>query len=110
LKTWKLRELQGYVDANYAGDLDQRRFTTGFVFTVGECVISWKAELQDTVALSMKEAEYMVTVKVLKEALWLRGLVETFGIIQDLVRVHCDRVLFILRRITNITREQSTLM
>ena len=60
------------------------------MFTVAECVISWKAELQDTVALSMKEAEYMVTVKVLKEALWSRGLVETFNIIQDSVRVHCD--------------------
>jgi len=45
LKTGKLRVLQGYVDVDYAGDLDQRRFTTGYVFTVAECVISWKAEL-----------------------------------------------------------------
>ena len=45
LKTGKLRLLQGYVDADYAGDLDQQRFTMGYVFTVVECVISWKAEL-----------------------------------------------------------------
>jgi len=32
----------------------------------------------------------MVVVEASKEALWLRGLVETFSIIQDLVRVHCD--------------------
>ena len=75
LETGKFRVLQGYVDAYYAGDVDQRRFTTGYVFTVAECVISWKAELQDTVALSMTEAEYMAAVEASKEALWLRGLV-----------------------------------
>jgi len=43
LKTRKPKLLQGYVDANYAGDFDQRRSTTGYVFTVTECVINWKA-------------------------------------------------------------------
>jgi len=45
LKTGKFRLLQGYVDADYAGDLDQQRSTTGYVFTIVECIISWKAEL-----------------------------------------------------------------
>jgi len=81
LKTGKRRELQGYVDADYAGDLDQRRSTTGYVFTVAECAISWKAKLQDTIALSMTEAEYMAAVEASKEALWLRGFVEMFSIL-----------------------------
>jgi len=49
------RVLQSYIDANCARDLDQRRFTIGYVFTVTECVISWKAKLQYTVALSTLE-------------------------------------------------------
>ena len=40
LKTKKFRVLQGYVDANDARDLDQRRSTMGYVFTVAECVKS----------------------------------------------------------------------
>jgi len=60
------------------------------VFTVAKCVISWMAGLQDTVALLTTEAEYITVVKASKEALWLRGLVETFSIIQNSVRVHCD--------------------
>ena len=51
LKTGKPRVLQGYVDADYAGELDQRKSTTDYVFTLAECVISWKTELQDSVAL-----------------------------------------------------------
>jgi len=39
------------------------------------------AELQDTITLSITEAEYMAIVEVPKEALWLRGLFETFSII-----------------------------
>ena len=40
LETGKLRLLQGYVDADYAGDLDQQIFTTGYAFTIVECIIS----------------------------------------------------------------------
>ena len=43
LETGKSRLLQGYVDADYARDLDQQRSTTSYVFTVAGCVINWKA-------------------------------------------------------------------
>jgi len=72
LKTEKPRVLPGYVDTDYAGDLDQRRSTTGYAFTVVKCVISWKAELQATMALSTTETEYITAVETFKEASWLR--------------------------------------
>jgi len=40
LKMGKPRLLQGYVNADYARDLNQRRSTTGYMFTVIKCVIS----------------------------------------------------------------------
>jgi ATP-binding cassette subfamily B (MDR/TAP) protein 1 len=49
----------GYVDSDYAADLDKRRSLTGYVFTVGDCVVSWRATLQPVVAQSTTEAEYM---------------------------------------------------
>ena len=39
------------------------------IFTVAKSVVSWKAELQDTITLSTTEAEYMATVKSYKKAL-----------------------------------------
>src|SRR5207237_9190631 len=65
--------LVGYVDSDYAGDLDKRRSLTGYIFTIGGCAVSWKASLQATVALSTTEAEYMAISKACKEAIWLRG-------------------------------------
>jgi hypothetical protein len=42
--------LVGYVDSDYAADLDKRRSLTGYVFTVGGCAVSWRATLQDVPA------------------------------------------------------------
>ena len=39
------------------------------MFIVAECVISWKTKLQDTISLSMTEAEYLAAVEASKEAL-----------------------------------------
>ena len=39
-------KLQGYVDADFAGDIDSRKSTTGFVFTLSGTAISWASNLQ----------------------------------------------------------------
>jgi hypothetical protein len=48
----------GFVDSNYVGDLDKRRFLIGYVFTLSGCTINWKV-LHSPVALSTTEAEYI---------------------------------------------------
>jgi hypothetical protein len=40
----------GYVDSYFAANLDKRRSLTGYVFTIGGCVVSWRACLQPTIA------------------------------------------------------------
>jgi hypothetical protein len=80
----------GYVDADYARDLDDRRLTTGYVFTLAEGPICWKSMIQSTVAMSTTEAEYMAAAEAVKEALWFTGLVKELGIQQGEVSLHCD--------------------
>ena len=80
----------GFVDSDYAGDLDKRRSTTGYVFTCGGGPISWRSMLQSISALSTTEAEYMALTEAAKEAIWLRGLASDLGLYQSFVTVKCD--------------------
>ena len=82
--------LVGFVDSDYAGDLDKRRSLTGYVFCIGGCAISWKATLQHVVALSTTEAEYMAVTEAIKETLWLRGLFGELTLQQGVTTIFCD--------------------
>ena len=80
----------GFVDYDFVGDFDKRKSLIGYVFTLSDSVINWKATLQSTVALSTTEAEYMATTEAVKETIWLKGLVGDLGLQQDDFVVYCD--------------------
>ena len=60
------------------------------MFTLFGITISWKANQQSLVALSTTEAEYMALAEGVKEAIWLKGMVNELGIAQPCVTIHCD--------------------
>jgi hypothetical protein len=70
--------LVGYCDADYAGDVDKRKSTSGFVFIMNGAAISWASKLQPTVAMSTCEAEFVAAANAAKEALWLKTLLSDF--------------------------------
>jgi hypothetical protein len=82
--------LVGYVDSDYAADLDKRRSLTGYVFTIGRCAVSWKATLQDVPAESTTEAEYMTINEAYKEAVWLKGLFSELCGDDFCIKLFCD--------------------
>jgi hypothetical protein len=67
----RVMDIHGFVDANWAGDLDRRRSTSGYVFNLFGGAISWMRKRQVVVALSTIEVEYMETTHASKEAVWL---------------------------------------
>jgi hypothetical protein len=66
--------LVGYSDADWAGDKDSRKSTSGYVFYLCNCPISWGSKLQPTIALSSTESEYIALTIASQEAIWLRSL------------------------------------
>jgi hypothetical protein len=48
-----------YTDADWAGCIDDRRSTSGAVFYLGECLVSWLSKKQSSVSLSTAEVEYI---------------------------------------------------
>ena len=67
----RVLDIHGFVDADWVGDLDQRRSTSGYVFNLFGDVFSWMSKKQSVVALSTTEAEYMTAIHASKEVVWL---------------------------------------
>lgn len=67
-------EIQGYCDADWAGDEDERKSTTGYVFTLQGGAISWCSKRQPTVAISTTEAEFMSMTAAIQECIWLKKI------------------------------------
>jgi hypothetical protein len=82
--------LIGYCDADFAGDLDTRKSTTGYLFKLNGGAISWSSKRQPTVALSTTEAEFMAAAGGCKEGLWLRKLFDSLDIPLQSVHIYCD--------------------
>ncbi|KAH9647652.1 hypothetical protein KPL70_025267 [Citrus sinensis] len=80
----------GFVDSDFAGDLDRRRSLAGYLYMLDGCLINWKASLQHVVALSTTEVEYTAAAEAVKEALWMKGLIAELGVSQKTVDVFCD--------------------
>lgn len=77
------KKLVGYVDADHAGDVCDRKSYTGFVFTLGGSPISWESRKQTTVSLSSAEAEYVALSEGCRESAFLSALLtELTGIIE----------------------------
>ena len=75
----RLGKACGYTDADYAGCLDTRKSTTGYVFTLASGPISWSSKLQSTVSLSTCEAEYAAVSLAGREAKWIISVLEGIG-------------------------------
>lgn len=83
-------EVRGYVDSDFAGDLDIRKSISRYMFMLDNCLISWKATLQHIVALSSTEAEFVVAIEAVKESMWLKGLLNELWLKQRTMQIFCD--------------------
>lgn len=72
-------KLVAYCDADFASDLNDRRSTTGYCFSLSANgpLISWKSKKQSTVALSTCEAEYMALTVTTQESMYLVQLLDS---------------------------------
>ncbi|KAE8666201.1 Retrovirus-related Pol polyprotein from transposon TNT 1-94 [Hibiscus syriacus] len=83
-------KLTGYVDADLAENVDIRRYTTRYVYTLGGTAVSWVSQLQKIFALSTTEAEYVAVTEASKEMVWLQSFLEELGKKQENNVLYCD--------------------
>lgn len=66
--------ITGFSDADWGGDLDDERSTTGNLFVLAGGTVSWLSKKQVVLVLSSSEAEYVALSLAAQEVVWLQKL------------------------------------
>ncbi|XP_031638169.1 secreted RxLR effector protein 161-like [Contarinia nasturtii] len=83
-------EIHGFVDSDWASDIDKRRSCTGYVFRFSGGAITWNSKRQSTIALSTTEAEYMAATVAAQEAIWLKQFYQEYQRCNQPIMLFCD--------------------
>jgi hypothetical protein len=82
--------LVGYSDADWAGDIDDRKSTSGGCFYMGNNLISWHSRKQNCVSQSTAESEYIAAGSCCTQLLWLSKMFHDYGLENDILTIFCD--------------------
>ena len=87
-------DLRAYTNANWAGNIDDRKSTSGGAHFLGKRLVTWTSKTQSCTSQSTAEAEYVVVAAInCTNILWikklLRGMKEQ---ITEIVILYCDNI------------------
>jgi hypothetical protein len=86
-------EVVGYTDADFAGCVDSRKSTLGYIYTLAGGAISWKSFKQSLVAASMMQAEFVACYEATGQAVWLMNFIPGLKVIDSItepIALYCD--------------------
>jgi len=69
-------EIIAYTDADFGGDLNDRKSTSGRIILMGNSPIFWISKKQTCVATSTAEAKYISTSENIIKILWIRNILK----------------------------------
>jgi hypothetical protein len=98
--TGYLRVLEGYCDANWISDADEIYSTSGYVFSLGGGVVSWKSCKLTILTRSTIEAELTTLDTATVEAEWLRELLMDLPVVEkpiSIISMNCDNQTVIVK-------------
>ncbi|KAL0536828.1 hypothetical protein IC582_025790 [Cucumis melo] len=85
-------ELVGYCGADWAGSADDRKSTSGGCFFLGNNLVSWFSKKQNCVPLSTAKAEYIAAGSGCTQMIWMKSMLNEYGIIQDIMTLYCNNM------------------
>jgi len=84
-------KLEAYIDSDYAGNLDDRKITSRYVFMLSSGVVSWSSKKQPVVTLSTTEAEFIAAAFCACQSVWMRRVLKKLDHTQsESITVYCD--------------------
>ena len=86
-------EIRGYSDANFVGDKDDRKSTSGYMFTLAGGAILWRSSKQTIVASSTMYAEFIACYEPTGQAIWLKKFMPDLKVVDCIdksLKMYCD--------------------
>lgn len=84
-------EVIAYTDSDYAGDVEDRKSTSGYVFLLNGAAVCWSSRKQEVVTLSSTEAEYVAATSCACHCVWIKGVMEQNFMEQNkCMEINCD--------------------
>ncbi|KAI3456021.1 hypothetical protein Pfo_012684, partial [Paulownia fortunei] len=85
------QNIEAYTDADWAGSITDRRFTSGYCTYVWGNLVTWRSKKQKVVARSSAEAEYRAMAHEIREMLWLKRVLEELKMPLNMpMKLYCD--------------------
>ncbi|KAK0591893.1 hypothetical protein LWI29_009888 [Acer saccharum] len=84
--------LVGFSDADWAGNCDDRKSTSGGCFFLGNNLVSWFCKKQNSISLSTAEAEYIAAGSGCTQLLWMKQMLVDYGFNQGTLTLFCDNM------------------
>jgi hypothetical protein len=86
-------EVIGYSDSDYAGCIDTRKSTSGYVFMLASGVVSWRSAKQTLTATSTMEAEFVSCFEATSHGVWLKSFISGLRVVDSIskpLKMYCD--------------------
>ncbi|CAM8923178.1 unnamed protein product [Rhodiola kirilowii] len=84
--------LVGYCDADWAGNVEDRKSTSGGCFFLGNNLVSWFSKKQNSILLSTAKAEYIAAGSCCTQFLWMKQILSKYGVEQEEITLYCDNI------------------
>ena len=81
--------IASFCDTDWAGNVN-RKSTNGDSFYLGNDLISWHNKKLNSISFFIVEAEYIVAGSCSTRLLWMKQMLEDFGIVLDCLTLYCD--------------------
>ncbi|CAM8917209.1 unnamed protein product [Rhodiola kirilowii] len=84
--------LVGYCDADWAGNAEDRKSTSGGCFFLCNNLVSWFSKKQNSISLSTVEEKYIAAGSYCTQMLWMKQMLEEYGVEQEVMTPYYDNM------------------
>uniref|UniRef100_A0A2N9FGB3 Retrovirus-related Pol polyprotein from transposon TNT 1-94 n=1 Tax=Fagus sylvatica TaxID=28930 RepID=A0A2N9FGB3_FAGSY len=105
-----LGRYQSDPDSDFAGCIDSRKSTSGYIFLMASGAVSWRSAKQTLTATSTMEAEFVSCFEATSHGVWLKSFISGLRIMDSIsrpLRIYCDNSVAIFMAKNNKSGSRS---